>query len=195
MAAEPPEQPSAFDPDPLLGPGGLETPGDERRPAGRARRPADIRDPFRRPPGIQRVAVRIRRSGRIGPAPGRRRSRVLTECCIEAVHRFAEATVAGEGPRQTREIAARRRRAGDGIGVIEVDPAEQSRERADVLAVVPDDVDQRPRLTAAQEIEIQAGDLPAIDVTVPGGSEELDLDGPQTGVGHSMAEDAPDERQ
>jgi hypothetical protein len=40
-------------------------------------------------------------------------------------------------------------------------------ERADVFVVVPDDVDDRARLTEPQVVEVATGDLPARDVAVP----------------------------
>ena len=61
--------------------------------------------------------------------------------------------------------------------------------------VVPDDVGQRRRRAAAQEVEVPTGDLPAVDIRSAVHPEQLDLDRPEARIGQPVAEDPPDERE
>src|SRR6185503_3898331 len=68
-------------------------------------------------------------------------------------------------------------------------------ERADVLAVVPNHLDQRFDEPDPEEIEIATRDLPALDVLVALDAEQLGLDRLQASIRHPMPKDASDERQ
>ena len=72
---------------------------------------------------------------------------------------------------------------------------EEPGQRANVLVVVADDLGERPGGSSAQELEVASGDLRAVEVATAMEAEELGLDGLEPGVGQSVAEDAPDERQ
>ena len=103
--------------------------------------------------------------------------------------------LAGEGAREPGEISRRRFGPARAVGVLAVQVDEQSPERPDVLVVVPDDVDERPRLAPAQVVQIARRDLPAGDVTVAPEPEQLGLDRGEPRVGHAVAKHAPHDRQ
>ena len=84
----------------------------------------------------------------------------------QAAERLVVATLACERAGEPGEVADRLAAPILGVGVVDVDPAEQPGQRADVLVVVADDVDERPGLAAPQEVEVEARDLPAVDVGV-----------------------------
>ena len=119
--------------------------------------------------GLERVVSSraLRRGGRAGRTPGR------------------AGQVAGR-----RDAAPRRGRRSRVRG-----GTEQPRQRADVLVVVADDVDERLGRAAAQEAEVAARDLPAVDVAVAVQAEQPGLGRPQPGVGQPVAEQPPDDRQ
>ena len=105
------------------------------------------------------------------------------------------AAVARESPREPGKVAGRSVTPLLAIGVATVDVDEQSRQRADVLVVVPNHVDERPRLTPAEVVEIPARDLPASNVCSPVQPEELGLDRSQPRIAHPVAEHTADEGQ
>src|SRR5204863_3780377 len=129
-----------------------------------------------------------------GMRNGWRRART-GERRLEAAERFVEATCPAEGSSETCQISDRLSPTVVRVGVIDVDPAQETGQRPDILTVVANDIDQRPGLAAPQEIEIEPRDLPAVDVLVADRSEELGLDRSQPRVGHPMAKDAAHERQ
>ena len=114
---------------------------------------------------------------------------------IEARQGIVEPSLASECPGEAGKVAARSPRSRCWVRVVGVDSDEQPRERPNVLAVVPDDVEEGIGRSTAEEVEESPGDLPAIDVAVADASENLGLDGSKARIRHPMAEDAPDEGQ
>ena len=164
----------------------------------RDRRPvlatAEVRRAARRPPrGVVRDGVprggRRRRRGH-GPRDRPVRSR------IEAVERLVEPVLAGERAGEAGEVARWRLR-----------PARSDRRSRSARWASSQASDRTSsslwrttsasgsRRPAAQELEVAARDLPALDVAVAVHAEQLGLDGPQARIGHPVAEHAPDDRQ
>ena len=114
---------------------------------------------------------------------------------IEAVERFLGASQATVGTGQAGQVADRCRPPIDGIAEVRLRVGQQPGQRPDVLVVVPDDLGQWRRRAAAQEVEVQAGDLPAVDIRSAVHPEQLDLDRPEARIGQAVAEDPPDERE
>ena len=150
--------------------------GRDSRAASRTR--SDAGSPYSRP------AMASRRPEPRPPA--RRRGSARASSCRPSL---------GECPGQAREVARWRLAPALAVRVPAIDVYEETRERAHVLVVVADDVDQWPRLAEAQEVEVARRDLPAGDVAVAAQPEELRLHRREARVGHPVAEHAPDERQ
>ena len=78
---------------------------------------------------------------------------------------------------------------------MDIEMGEKSRERANVLVVVPDDLDEVRSGATPQEPEVAARDLPALDIADPAQAEQFRLRGAETGIRHAMPEEPPDDRQ
>jgi hypothetical protein len=189
VAAHPSQESGALDRDALRGPWRIEAAVDDARPGRPVMAATDVGDATWVPPRLSRgsrfISVRVRSWHWDGRDERR----------IEARKGIVEPSLASECPGEAGKIAARSSRSRGWVRVVGVDSDEQPGERPNVLAVVPDDVEQGIGRSTAEEVEEPPGDLPAIDVAVADASENLGLDGSKARVGHPMAEDAPDEGQ
>ena len=93
------------------------------------------------------------------------------------------------------EVAARRLVPRAPLRVPPLDVGEQQPERPHVLLVVDHDAGERVDRPAAQHVEVDRRDLPALDVADAADAQQLALDGAQPRVVHPVLEHAPDERQ
>ena len=125
-----------------------------------------------------------RRLGRVRRPPRRRGTRAIRRAGPPA----RTPGPARPGRRPAPGPARRRRVAG-------LEDAEQPGQRPDVLVVVADDGRERLRGAAAQEPEVAARDLPAVDVAVPVQAQQARLGGSQPGVAQPVAEHPADDRQ
>lgn len=78
---------------------------------------------------------------------------------------------------------------------MDIEMGEQSRERANVLVVVPHDLDEICSGATPQESEVAARDLPAFDIADAVKAEQFRLGGTEAGIRHAMAKEPPDDRQ
>ena len=139
----------------------------------RAGRPFSIHDPRADSPAAPAATTSpTRRRRRPRGVDGRWRDRSFGGD-VEAVECVVDGALSGEGAGEAREVAGVGRRPGRPVAEPSLEVSEQPAERADVLVVVSDDVDQRLGRRAAQEIEIASGDLPALHVTVAAEPEEM----------------------
>ena len=194
VAAHPAQEARSLDPDALGRPRRIETAVHDPRPgrwsARACRRP--------RRAGDATTAVAGRPRDRRPPTPGhgsgsggRSGSSAASRQPRASSRRRSRANARARPARSPRGAV----RAGGRVRVVDVDPPEQPRQRANVLPVVADDLHQRLGWGSAEEVEEPARDLPALDVAVAMRAEQLDLDRPKPGVGHPMPEDPTDERQ
>ena len=105
------------------------------------------------------------------------------------------ATLAHERPCQPGEVAGRRLAPSAAVGVAAIDVHEEASQRADILVVVVDDIEERGGLARPEELDVPARDLPAGDVAMPIEPEKHRLDRGEPGIGHAVLEDATNERQ
>ena len=101
---------------------------------------------------------------------------------VEALERVVMPALAPEQPGEAGEVAPRRRDPADRVREVALEVAEEPGERPDIELVVADDVDEAGGAAAADEVEVAARDLPALDVPVPAHPEEVLLGRPQPGV-------------
>ena len=126
---------------------------------------------------------------------GCRRLEADLERALVALERLGQPPGPGVGPGEAAEIPGRSPPAGLRGPVAVREQDQQARERADVLVVVPHDLDERLGRAATQESEIPAGDLPALDVAVPLQPQQPGLGRPQAGVVEPVSEEPSDDRQ
>ena len=158
-----------------------------RRSAAGSPAPATTR-PRRPARGAAAGAAASGRTGR-APAPGRPSRRPGTRAPRRGAARGCRPATARRGrrvaPRGARPARAYRRST----------CASSRPERPHVLLVVDHDARERVDRPAAQHVEVDRGDLPALDVADPADAQQLALDGAQPRVLHPVLEHAPDERQ
>jgi hypothetical protein len=111
--------------------------------------------PFGRAQAKSRITERAPRAALRARAGDRR---------LEAGERLRVPARSCEGPRQAGKVTGRRFGPALAVGVAAIDVDEQARQRADVLVVVPNDLQERRRLPEPQELEVPRRDLPATDV-------------------------------
>jgi hypothetical protein len=188
-AAQPPQEVGTVDRDPLVVPWptkGLATVPADRHPTV-LRRAAEVRSASRRPPWLLgNWSLGRGRRGAAGLRSGR--GRIRREGRVQAGDGLVEPMLPPEGPSEPGQVTARgmgsRRRVAESL--IEVD--EEAGERADVLVVMADDGRQGLSGPAAEEAEVPARDLPAVDVVVADETEQCPFDRRQASVVHPVAE-------
>jgi hypothetical protein len=147
----------------------------------------------RRPPRDGFIASGPPARASAGRVRGRSGDRL--EAGLEAGQGLVLAAAARERPTEAREVTGRQAVPPRAIRVLAIDMTEESCQRANVLVVVANDVDERSRVAVPQEREVPLRDLPAGHVGVAADAEQRRFHGRQSGIDHPVAEQPADQRQ